>query len=662
MKMFIMIHKKILTLCICLIIFHIANYQTSNATNTSLINTTNEVDDIGWFTSLAIDEYNIPHISYYDYTNADLKYCYKQQDTWVIQTVDSIDDVGKYTSLALDDTNKAHISYYDTTNGNLKYARQEDNDWNIETIDSIGNVGLYTSIDLDSQNHPHISYLQYDTRTLKYASFDGTTWKKGVVDNSATIGADDYFCDYTSLVIDASDQPHISYCDIEQFDLKYASYENGNWYKEVVDSDGDVGVYSSLALDSEGQPHISYADFTNPSFDLKYATKQGTEWQIQDADTDGDIRKWTSLSIDSNQIPHISFYDYSKGSLELTYNIENDWQKETIELKGSTGCFNSLGITSDDRIYISYYDWGNKALKFAYKQEDIWVIETIEEDTNTDTIDQEQIYCSGYALGIPEGKPLAQSFIPDFPVLTRVELMIVKRYNPGDFTFSIRDHLDGEELVTMHVSAADISEDIAWKAFDILDLPVQKNQIYYMVCSSNETEEYNQYFWYFGHPDPYPKGEAWNYDSHSWEQLEISGYPHPDFGFKTFGLNTSIPIKPIINGPTSGKIYESYIYTISSEDADGDLLYYEIEWDENERERIGPYPSGENVSIQHTWNTQGAYHMRVKAIDQKGAESEWISLEVTIPKQRKYFHLSFFEFLFNECSTTLGLLENILQL
>ena len=43
----------------------------------------------------------VPHISYYDSTNGDLKYAAKSGGSWTLETVDAPGDVGRYTSLVL---------------------------------------------------------------------------------------------------------------------------------------------------------------------------------------------------------------------------------------------------------------------------------------------------------------------------------------------------------------------------------------------------------------------------------------------------------------------------------------------------------------------------------------------------------------------------------
>jgi pyrrolidone-carboxylate peptidase len=106
------------------------------------------------------------------------------------------------------------------------------------------------------------------------------------------------------------------------------------------------------------------------------------------------------------------------------------------------------------------------------------------------------------------------------------------------------------------------------------------------------------------------------------------------------------PELPIITGPDEGKFGEEYDYKISTIDPDGDEIYYWIEWFQGcpGVNWEGPYNSGDEITKTHSWDEEGKYTIRVKAKDTNGAESDWATLEVNMPKIKEINRL-FIEFL-----------------
>ncbi|WP_144060459.1 hypothetical protein [Archaeoglobus sulfaticallidus] len=318
-------------------------------------------------TSIALDSNGNPHISYHNFSwtfvgaVGELKYTYPRTDYlgdyfWHIETVESGFDrgivVGEYTSVALDSNDNPHISYCNATFLNLEYAWKDSNgNWHTETVDD-GGIG--TSIALDSNGNPHISY-SYNNGSIKYAYKDIFGWHTVFVE----VGCSTWMVyPYTSLALDSNGNPHISYCyyynntfgEIKYAEMFFNPIQH-EWERviETVDSSGG-GRHPSLALDSNGNPHISYYDATNG--DLKYAYKDANGWHIETVDSEGDVGKYTSLALDSNGYPHISYYDATNGDLKYTTK-----QPTIVNLKGGITDLNGNPVsTASMRVTVKNVD------------------------------------------------------------------------------------------------------------------------------------------------------------------------------------------------------------------------------------------------------------------------------------------------------------------
>jgi pyrrolidone-carboxylate peptidase len=98
------------------------------------------------------------------------------------------------------------------------------------------------------------------------------------------------------------------------------------------------------------------------------------------------------------------------------------------------------------------------------------------------------------------------------------------------------------------------------------------------------------------------------------------------------------PEAPTINGPISGIPDISYNFTFNSTDPEGSDVYYYIKWGDGHVELWdGPYASGEEVVVAHTYNKQGRFTIEAKSKDSNGYESLWGSLEVKIPRYKPHY-------------------------
>jgi hypothetical protein len=95
------------------------------------------------------------------------------------------------------------------------------------------------------------------------------------------------------------------------------------------------------------------------------------------------------------------------------------------------------------------------------------------------------------------------------------------------------------------------------------------------------------------------------------------------------------PNRPYINGTKEGKVGIEYEYTFVSTDPEEDDLYYYVDWGDNNTEQwLGPFASGQELKLNHSWVETGEYIIRARAKDTFDEESSWGIFTVTMPRNK----------------------------
>jgi len=336
----------------------------------------NQIDtshDVGQFASVAMDSEGRQHMSYYDADNGALKYAVGGWDdvtkAWVgtTETVDDLGDVGQFTSIAASLDDLPRISYFDVTNADLKFAAQDAlGDWHIETVAHAGDIGQFTSLDLDKTNRPRISYYDGNDTSLKYAAwYDADLLGTVVVDQTQGIsGTPDAWQDTNGI-----------------WWYKLGDFTVNNSMLTVQLPDVGDGTVVADAIRVTDGFETWYADNDGVMYsETGTGWADGTgghegDYRTHASNSGSNVAEWRfeRLAPGSFEV-FATWVDDAGNSPNAAYAIlDGPWQVETVDNIGSVGTYNSLELNTIGYPRISYYNLSDGTLMYAEWNGFVWM-------------------------------------------------------------------------------------------------------------------------------------------------------------------------------------------------------------------------------------------------------------------------------------------------
>ncbi len=335
-------------------------------------------DDVGLWTSIAIDDKSQPAVAYYDRTHKQLKFAQFTGVSWAIKTVDGGNgiDAGRYAKLHFEGSTPviAYMTIEPTATGFLKSKLRV----------ARGTAGELASEDVvvNDQTPCRPAFCTGGSICVKdtglcstpasdcpaaCAMGDSCVSDMGTSTCKTPISSDklDAYPMGTGLYIATASLPGggfgIAYYDRVKGSLNIAQQTGGAWTSTVVDggdpsTPSDVGIGTSLFVDGAGDWHLTYVDGYGET--VKYARVSGGKVASIETIDDGlqiggvkfpdgqhVVGDDSFVSVTGSGEVHVTFQDATNGKLRYAIGTPSatghDWKTKVVDAPAFGGFFSS---------------------------------------------------------------------------------------------------------------------------------------------------------------------------------------------------------------------------------------------------------------------------------------------------------------------------------
>lgn len=312
---------------------------------------------------VAVDGSNNYHLTYVVQPNNGVKYIKRTGGTWGNSEVVDGNTTREFPRIALDAQGNPHVAYLNTS-GSVNWTvlyKKKTNSWPGAPT-TVGTAGSGTSLSLviDPSGYPHVAFFAWTSYPTAGQLYHW--WQDGAGSHSEVVVSSG-LPQLSSLACDAQGNLHLVY--FNGGSLKYRKKTTTWSAEEIVDSSvQNVGLYPSVTVAaSNSEPHVSYYDLTNA--DLKYAFRLGGTWTNSVVESAGDVGQGSQIRLGYNETPMIGYWAKTGWDVKFALKGPCGWDVVTIDAApndpggGALPKPISLATRTDGYPVLFYFNYNN---------------------------------------------------------------------------------------------------------------------------------------------------------------------------------------------------------------------------------------------------------------------------------------------------------------